>query len=109
MSRRALFEKMHTIYENEDADRVEWGASDGNDITVSVDVHRMTCSEAKRFIRNIISLFAQCSFTLNVIHGYIHGTAIKEMIINDSISKRVEKVSSPADNPGVSILVIASM
>ena len=109
MSQRALFEKMHILYGSEDADRVEWKSSDDSNITVSVDVHQMTCSEAKRFIKNIISLFAQCDFTLNVIHGYVHGTAIKEMICRDSISQRIEKITSPANNPGVSVLMIASM
>lgn len=109
MSRRTLLEKMHTLYGSEDADRVKWNSSDDNSITVTVDVHQMTCSEAKRFIKNVISLFAQCNFTLNVIHGYVHGTAIKEMLNKESISHRIENISSPACNPGVSILMIASM
>lgn len=109
MSQRVLFEKMHMLYRSEDAERVEWKSSEGEHIIVDVDVHQMTCAEAKKFIRNIISLLTQYNFTLNVIHGYLHGTAIKEMIYSENINNRIEKISSPSNNPGISILMIVGM
>ena len=108
MSQRILYEKIGFLYKSEDVDRVKWKSADSR-IVITVDLHRMTCIEAKRFIKNIISLFYQWPFTFRIIHGYTHGTAIKEMIHKEEISPRIKTISSPEYNPGMSILEIASM
>ena len=109
MSQRILYEKIGFLYKSEDVNRVIWKSSDDSNIVVTVDLHKMSRDEAKRFIKNIISIFYMCSFTFEIVHGYNHGTAIKEMIRSEEINPRIRKISSPAYNPGLSILEVASL
>ena len=46
---------------------------------IIVDVHGLTCQEAKQFIRNIVNVTKGICI-VKVIHGYKHGTKIKEML-----------------------------
>lgn len=108
MSQQILYEKIGFLYKSEYVNRVKWKSND-NRIIVTVDLHSMTCAEAKRFIKNIISLFYQWPFTFEIIHGYTHGTAIKDMIRCKELSPRIMNISSPQYNPGISILEIANM
>lgn len=109
MSQKNFYDKMGFLFTDKDIERVVWKASEDNCIVLSVDLHQMTCKEARRFIRNIISLFGQSTITVELIHGYIHGTAIKEMILTQEISPRITEIQTLSYNPGVSVAKIACM
>lgn len=76
------------------------------DNELKVDVHGMNCREAMQFLKNIVALISG-TLTIEVIHGYTHGYAIKNMLRNDFISPRVIKTESIDWNPGVTRIIIA--
>lgn len=85
--------------------RLSFTDKDGQ-LFITADVHGLTCRQAKRFLNNII-LLVRKAFTLVVIHGYVHGTAIKKMILGTPINKRIISKSGLAWNYGVTLLECA--
>ncbi len=75
------------------------------ELIITVELHGLTVSETKKIINGILLLINE-PFTLKLIHGYNHGTALKEYIHKDLHNKRiVEKYCYPY-NPGETILTI---
>ncbi len=108
MSKERMFRNLDMIYGAEITERVEWITNDNGEIVVRADLHRMTRREAKQFIKNMIALLHKNPFTLILIHGYNHGTALKEMLYGEHISDRILSISSPVWNPGESFLSVAA-
>lgn len=77
-----------------------------NDVRITADVHGMKCIQAKRFINNIINAI-RTSFKLIIIHGYNHGTAIKDMLASDFNNSHIKANYLDPHNQGVTHLVIA--
>ena len=75
--------------------------------TIVVDVHGMKCSQARRLINNIINT-VRCAARLVIIHGYNHGTAIKEMLTCDFHNSHIEKQFPDACNLGMTHMLIAA-
>lgn len=73
---------------------------------ITVDLHSMHLKEARRLLNNLIAVDRQCS-ELHVIHGYNHGTAIKDMIANDLFSPRILNKSVRKDNPGLTDILLS--
>ena len=48
-------------------------------LILTIDFHSLKCLEARKILSKIIAL-NKYAFALHVIHGYNHGTALKEMI-----------------------------
>ena len=71
-----------------------------------VDVHGLTCRQAMQLLKNVIALM-NGSLNIDVVHGYNRGHAIKEMLKNDFLSKRVIRTESVAWNPGMTKIVLA--
>lgn len=94
------------IFTSEEMARISTDAAAGND-NITVDVHGLKPREAMRFLKNVVALHYREDFVLTVIHGYNHGTAIKEMLQNTQLSCRVEDISSCAWNPGVTMFRVA--
>lgn len=82
--------------------------TNGMDV-VTVNVHNMTVKEARVLITNIIALNRE-PFELDVIHGYTHGTAIKEMLCNEYRHENHRIVSMRSDvwNPGISHMMLSA-
>ena len=72
---------------------------------IQVDVHGMKCCQAKRFINNIINI-ARCAFQLIIIHGYNHGTAIKDMLFENFSNTHIAKQYADPFNQGVTHMII---
>ena len=79
---------------------------DNDELRITVDVHGMKCWEVRRLLNNLI-LLSSGSFTMEIIHGYIHGTAIKEMIANDAINPRIINRYEDTWHYGVTYLNVA--
>ena len=77
----------------------------GNQITV--DLHHLKVKEAKRLLNNIVAI-NRSSFTMECIHGYNHGTALKEMIQGDFNNKRILSKKSLQHNLGLTELTVAA-
>jgi DNA-nicking Smr family endonuclease len=104
--RKETINKLQLIYTPEQMERIRFAESVISDNQVTVDVHGMKCTEAKKFLNNLINL-VQESFHLIVIHGYNHGTAIKDMLSNNFENAHVARNYPDQRNQGVTHLVIA--
>lgn len=74
---------------------------------ITYDAHGQTVSEVRQVIRNIVNI-SRCPINLCVIHGYNHGTAIKDMLAREDFSERLETKYNPSRNPGETILFFAA-
>jgi DNA-nicking Smr family endonuclease len=74
------------------------------------DAHGFTAKKAKKTINNLIAVNKN-EFTLEVIHGYHHGTAIKDLVndTENTVNKRVSKRKTFKENPGVTQLLIEAV
>lgn len=78
--------------------------SDGTPV-IRLDTHYMSCNEARNQIKAIIAKYP-FEFKIYITHGYNNGIAIKTMIRNEAISKRITRIVSPR-NPGQTIIEIS--
>lgn len=92
--------RLNMILTKEDIDRVQEFPD-----RMSVDLHGKTRKEAKKLLNNIINVILH-PFTIEVIHGYNHGTALKDMIFNEEINPRIISKDVPVYNIGETILLI---
>lgn len=76
-------------------------------IGIIADVHGMSCYRARRFILNIINT-VHCSFQLVVIHGYNHGTAIRDMLAEDFKNSHIREHHQDIYNQGITHMLIAA-
>ena len=108
MTKEAWMERIRFILYGNDAWRilaVREGAS--GEMELTIDVHGRTVREARREIHNIVNCTLM-PFRLNVIHGYNHGTAIKDMLSMESFQGRLEDRYCPAGNPGETVMRFAA-
>lgn len=75
-------------------------------LNIIVDVHGMKCREVKRFLNNIINLI-RGRYLMTVIHGYIHGNAIEEMIAKETINYKITKRYQDTWQYGVTYLQVS--
>lgn len=79
--------------------------NENENIQIIVDVHGLKTHEAKRLINNLVVML-RGSFELKIIHGYNHGTSIKEMIWNEFKNKKVVNKLADKSNLGVTYLAV---
>lgn len=98
--------KFATIFTMDEVKRVRIvGDRDGISKLI-IDVHGLSCREAKHFINNIINVSGiKCRVT--IIHGYNHGSAIKTMINNQFENQHVYQKEMDLKNLGITHLYIA--
>lgn len=90
----------------EDPDRIKTVDTEDGDILVSVDLHGLSVLEAKRLLNNIIAMIRR-PFSLEIIHGYHHGTAIRDMIYKDFSNPKMKSCKVNVYNPGISLAEVA--
>ena len=73
--------------------------------TITVDLHGFRKRNAERVINNIISMY-RFPFKLALIHGYNHGTVLKELIWNEYENTRIIDKETPVTNWGITYLSI---
>ena len=95
-------EKYEFLYSKTMYERVKWTG----DNSALVNVHGLSVSMALQFIRNLLCLSMNEPFILEVIHGYNHGTAIKEAIRKESLSRMPYQLVSVPDNQEKKKIVI---
>lgn len=71
--------RLKMVLTQSELDRISIFEYVSGDTCITADVHGMKCHEVKRFINNIINI-VRIAFRLVIIHGYNHGTAIKDML-----------------------------
>lgn len=84
--KQQLLGKLMLIFTKEDLKRIE--IKESQDITeIIVDFHGYTVQQARRFFNNLLNLVHGVGILIKIIHGYRHGTAIKEVIRRESLNK----------------------
>ncbi len=97
--------KLQMIFTNNEINRLSIKEIPGTMTQITADVHGMKCSQARRFINNIINT-VRVAFQLIIIHGYNHGTAIKDMLAQNFINTHITKQHSDPYNQGVTHMFI---
>lgn len=106
MKKEEIMERMSFVLAGEYLEKVRVHERANNEIVVQVDVHGMSANVARRTLTNIIAILRE-PFTLDVIHGFNRGVAIKNIIRTDLASNKIKWASSPNWNPGETFLQIA--
>ena len=97
--------KMQFIFTKEEIERIKEKIKENGHRTVVVDLHGLSVKKAHRMLLNLIALDRN-GYDILAIHGYNHGTAIKNMITADLSSPRIQKKKTPAYNPGQTIISV---
>ena len=93
-------EKMMMIFTKEEMSRIS-----ENDHTITVDLHGLIVKDAKKLLNNLMALNRDGD-DICAIHGYSHGTAIKEMINAELDNPRLVEKKGVKKNYGRTILKI---
>lgn len=104
--KNTIIARLGMIFSQTDIDRITVKDIDSKNLQVTVDVHGMKCCEAKKFINNIINA-ARTAFKLVIIHGYNHGTAIKDMLAENFSNSHIVNQYQDPYNKGVTHMVLA--
>ncbi len=80
---------------------------DGVSTQMVADVHGMKCYEARRFINNTIAI-VRTDFQPTVIHGYRHGTAIRDMLADNFKNSHVREQYQDHFNQGLTHMIITA-
>lgn len=100
-------DRLKMILTQEEINRLKITESTSEHIKIIADVHGMKCYEARRFINNIINI-VRIAFQLVIIHGYNHGTAIKEMLAQNFSNDHIYEQFPDPRNQGVTHMLIAA-
>ena len=73
---------------------------------IQIDIHGMTCREAKRFLNNVLNLLLE-PMTVRVIHGCNRGTALQAMVRQDFSNSHIKAINLDIRNNGVTYLLVA--
>ena len=96
-------ERMLFLFSNDEVSRISLHEKYGK-VTIFIDVHGLKVREARRLIKNVISLNREKN-DICVIHGFNHGTAIKEMISEEDFGNVTKK--EVKGNKGRTLLLCA--
>lgn len=99
--------RLKMILSREEISRIKISESDIEHIKIIVDVHGLKCFQVRRFINNIINA-VRTAFQLIVIHGYNHGTAIKDMLAENYSNYHICTQYVDSRNPGITHMQIAA-
>ena len=101
-------ERLSMIFTWDELDRVQIREAENDSAAMIIaDVHGMKCYEAKRFINNIINAI-RTTFQLIIIHGYNHGTAIKDMLADSFKNRHVYSQFQDQYNRGRTRMYVAA-
>lgn len=105
MGCKQMMDRMTFVMYGEDLCRVEITENAKGEKIISVDLHGLNKKNASKILRNIIAMY-QFPFCLVLIHGYNHGTVLKELIWNELNNERISSKMTPDYNPGITYLSI---
>ena len=75
-------------------------------LRITADVHGMKVVQAKKFINNIINI-VHAAFEMVVIHGYNHGVAIKNMLVEQLSNEHISSRYQDTVNMGITHIIVA--
>lgn len=108
MSKEQVEFKMLFLFPGSEGKRIQVNVGEDGVFIVTIDVHGMGVFDARRAINNIIAMM-RVAFRLCIIHGYQHGTKIKEMLYQSFANGRVTNIHCDGSNPGLSICSVSAL
>ncbi len=102
-----VISRLNMILTTDELKRIQVLQNADEKLMIIVDVHGMTCTKARKFINNIINV-VRVAFQLIIIHGYNHGTAIKDMLANSFTNSHISKKYTDSFNYGITHMLIAA-
>ena len=99
--------RLRMVLTQSEMNRIKISENHSGKIRITADVHGMKCYEARRFINYIINI-VRMAFQLVIIHGYNHGTAIKEMLAQNFSNDHIYEQFPDPRNQGVTHMLIAA-
>ena len=103
----AIIIRLGMIFTTDEIERISIYEESEMGLKVTVNVHGMKCSQAKRFINNIINVIRR-AFKLKIIHGYNHGTAIKDMLAESFYNIHIVNQYLDPYNKGVTYIILGT-
>ena len=91
--------RMMFVLSKDDAYRIKV-SKEGETPVVTVDLHGLNRYQAEKILKNLLNVSRQ-EFKLNVIHGYNHGTGLKEMIANRFQNSHISEKFTDNRNMGL--------
>ena len=98
--------RMEFIYTNDEMSRFTFSSPSETTLFIQVDLHNLSCFEARRLLNNLM-LLVQDQFELLIIHGYRHGQALKDMLWFDYENQRLAGRYDIDYNPGETLFKVA--
>ena len=95
-------ERIKLVLPERDVERMDFTLAD----VVTVNVHGLSLNAMIRLLKNVTCICRQ-SFTLRIIHGFNHGTTLKDAVRTEGMFTRDYKIVPDQTNPGVTMLVFA--
>lgn len=105
MEKELIRNRLSIIFTKDELNRLTFN-QDQSGVEIIADVHGMKCFQAKRFLNNILNM-ASYKIKLTVIHGYNHGTAIKDMISNGLGNSHIIQTYNDEKNIGRTFIIAA--
>ena len=104
---KAILKKLQMVFPDSDLNRIIVKERLAGSVLLIVDVHGMNRYEAKRFLCNLINLVNK-DFDLDVIHGFNHGTILRDMLKDDFHNPHVCGIQIDIRNPGITHMKLAA-
>lgn len=89
-----MLDKLSFLLTKEDCKRIKIKSN-----TISIDLHGLSVGKAGWLIR-LVGVLANGEYDIVLIHGFVHGTKIKEFIWNNKLFNAAYEQESPPENPG---------
>ena len=102
-----MSERISFLFSKEDIARIKFSVQKDGKKLVTVDMHGLRAKDARKFIKNLVAINKE-GYDMCFIHGYNHGTAIKEIIWNEKLNNRITDKRGIQKNPGITYLSVAA-
>lgn len=104
MAQKKLWSQLSMVLSKEILNRITFAK--GESIKVILDLHGLSVNQARKVLNNVINITSRVAgCLLVVVHGFHHGTKIKDMLVNFP-NPHVSGSTPSKTNAGVTYLTI---
>ena len=96
------------IFTKEELTRLEKYVDKKGHKCIQVDLHGCTADQTRKFLKNLINC-QRDNVNLKIIHGYKHGTVLRDIIRSEQLSKRTYNLKPAWRNEGVTYLRVCRL
>lgn len=107
MNYQDIVYRLNTIFDSSTLERIKITNNINGEIIIVIDLHRLSCKNAKRLLSNVIAN-VRIDSRIDVIHGYNHGTSIKDMLLQEFSNVHIIEKHLDPHNQGVTHMSIAA-